>query len=546
MQCKGDLGLRLGLVVPRSVRRRGQYYEFPLGLAYISAVLKASGFNVFCLNLNHVDEPVESAIRNMIIQRDIDVVGTGGLSDDYSKVRGILDCAKRADPDVVTILGGGVISSGPRLVFEAINPAFGVLFEGEATIVELVTALERGIEDFSDIKGLIWRKKSKTVLNSPREPIRDLDSIPFPDYEGFGVDEFLSSQMTNDNHYFFQFDRPRVLPMISSRCCPFDCSFCFHPLGRTYRQRSLENFFEEVEHLIDKFRINMVVVYDELFSMHRQRMMDFCDKMKQYRLRWATQLRVGDHIDEEVLMKMKESGCCVLAYGLESASNRVLKSMGKHISVRQMERTLELTWNHKIGIQGNFIFGDSEESLDTANETLRWWSQHQNYQITLTPIFVYPGTKLYDIALKRKMITDEHSYLTKRYPIVNVTRLSETEYQRLLKRLVALNVENREKYKAQILYHGKIRKDKRKGTIYKLSVRCPHCASVNSYSEFNFDPTRDSESEGCRTACRHCNRRFNIFIPTLSYRLLRLLPPHARDTAASLKKRFISFVERSL
>lgn len=534
--------MKFGLVVPRSVSHVGQYYEFPLGLAYVSSVLKASGFDVICLNLNNVDEPVEVAVRKMIVQQGANVIGTGGLSDDYSKVKGIIDCAKKVDPKVITVLGGGVISSSPELVFEAVNPTFGVLFEGEATVVELASALEGGEEDFSNVRGLIWKKKSEIVRNQPREPVKDLDIIPFPDFEGFGADDFLNSQMTNDNHYFFHFDKPRVLPMISSRCCPFDCSFCFHPLGKTYRQRSLENFFAEVEHLVKRFNINMIMVYDELFSLHKERLLDFCDRIKKYNLKWATQLRAGPHIDDEVLNEMKDAGCCVLAYGLESASDKVLKSMGKHVTIKQIEKTLELTWKHEIGIQGNFIFGDSGETAETATETQGWWKQHQKYQIALTPIYVYRGTKLHDIAVKRGMIKDDRVDLSNRYPVVNLTEMRDAEYSALLKRLVVLNIENLERYKGEIISCRRMNKDKRKGTIYSLEVRCPHCSAINHFTQFNFDPTRDRESEGCRIACRSCNRRFNVFIPTFSYRLLHLLPPYWRNRAASLKRKYLSFL----
>jgi len=93
----------------------------------------------------------------------------------------------------------------------------------------------KGIEanaSISDIDGLIYADVSgKIIRTAQRKAITDLDSLPWPDYEGFDIEKQLEAMLPTDENYLHMHDKPRMLPMISSRSCPFTCSFCFHPLG---------------------------------------------------------------------------------------------------------------------------------------------------------------------------------------------------------------------------------------------------------------------------------------------------------------------------
>jgi len=177
--------LKLLIVAPKVVARAGQYYEFPLGLAYISAALKQAGFIVSCLNLNHYDESPEKLIKRSM--KDVDVVLTGGLSTNYNQIKQVLEVAK---PYTRTVLGGGIISSNPKVVFNDLKPDFGVLFEGEQSVVELAHYLESG-GDIEAINGLVYWKDNKVEFTPRRNPIANIDTIQFADYEGFEASKFL-------------------------------------------------------------------------------------------------------------------------------------------------------------------------------------------------------------------------------------------------------------------------------------------------------------------------------------------------------------------
>ncbi len=423
--------MKILIVMPKFVNKPTDYYIFPLGLMYISAVLKKAGYSVECLNLNEYDAPPAKLIPQEIIDKGIDVVCTGGLSAHYSKVKEILDIAKKAKPEIITIVGGGLISSEPELIMKSSNPTFGVIGEGEGTIVELIYALSTG-DSYSNIKGLIYKEANGWVVTTfPRPPLEDIDSLPYPDYEGFGIEEYLDMRLPNDERDQYFSDNPRQLCVIASRSCPFECTFCYHPLGKQYRQRSLDSVLTEMEHWIKAFHINSFLIMDELFSVNRQRVMEFCKRVKPLDMKWQVQMRV-DNADKEMLDAMHDAGCYCISYGLESGSNTVLKSMKKHITIEQSVKALELTYQANIGVQGNFIFGDTAETLDTAAETFEAWLKLRKHNIYMVPIEVYPGTGLYHRAIEAGIIKDKLEFIANGCYSINVTKMTDEEYLRML------------------------------------------------------------------------------------------------------------------
>jgi len=261
---------------------RGEPYEFSLGMAYVSSYLKKGGFNVFCLNTCHCDDTIEEQLFRYINDKHIDVVCTGGMSLYYAHINAILEASKRVKPDIITVVGGPIVTSDPKLVLENMAIDYGIIGEGEETMADLADALCNN-KDVRNIDGIAYIRNGELFITDSRSPISDLDALPIPDYEGFGYGYLVNlSAPTSHQIYYTILDEVRPAKIISSRSCPFNCTFCYHPLGKKYRQRSLDNVFEEIDYLVNKYDINLLILMDELFSIDRERMYEFAGRIKKY------------------------------------------------------------------------------------------------------------------------------------------------------------------------------------------------------------------------------------------------------------------------
>ncbi|MBI4804268.1 MAG: B12-binding domain-containing radical SAM protein [Desulfovibrio sp.] len=493
--------MRILIVAPRFVAKAGDYYEFPLGLSYVSACLKRKGFDVECLNLNHTDTSPEQTVSRAVRSLDIDLVMSGGLSAHYWAVRQVFDSARLGRKDVLTVAGGGLVSSEPELMLNALGLTAGVIGEGELTSTELVECLSHG-GNLADVPGIVHRDESGTLsLTKVRPSISDLDIAPFPDYDSFGVESYLDIQRPGDNYYLYPFDKPRLLPVISSRSCPYSCTFCYHPLGKKYRRRSLESFFIELDSYRERYGINMLAILDELFPTSSPWLEDFCNRMRERDLLWIAQLRVSG-ITRDALKSMKEAGLFYISYGIESASPTILKSMRKHITVAEVESALSQTQAENIGIQGNLLFGDPAETLKTAKESLDWWERNPHYHLAMNLVIPYPGSVIYQQCLSRGIIHDKLAFIEQGCPPPNMTTMGDAELESVVGRIADLKVAKRMFCEASAKDIGF---DKVKGRhVHELSTTCPRCGAANIYGNFVCE-----QFEVFKLSCRSCNQRFD-------------------------------------
>jgi len=414
------------LIMPRYVSEIGEGYFFSMGIAYISAALKEAGFNVFTMNLNHIRGEVNDLIVNEIKKSNIDVVMTGGLSTQYSIIKNIIDCVHYNMPDVKIIIGGGIITCDPETAMTALeNADIGVIGEGELICIELCNAMEKyGCDDFpaASIAGVIYKDNNFWIQTGLSEEISDLDTLPFPDYDGFDFKHYVSLPsphvlLTNNSHLVY---------IVGSRSCPYQCTFCFNTSGKKYRQRSIDNILQETEMLVKKYDAKTIRFCDELFARNIERIKIIEETAKKHNFKWIASLRVDD-INEEIISVIKNGNNDSITLGLESASNKILKSMKKNITLEQIDRALKLLYNAGITATGNFIFGDIEETVETATETLEYWKKNKEYNISLTFITPYPGSYIYKYALENHVIKDAVQYIKDGCPHVNVSKLSDDE-----------------------------------------------------------------------------------------------------------------------
>lgn len=422
------------LIIPRYLSTDLYGYIIPMGIMYVSSALKKSGVaNVLTVNLNHEDKDYESVLRRIITENHVDMVGCGGISGQFIEIYPLFKAVRNIDPNIKIIVGGGMITADAETAMKAFGDTvdYGVIGEGEISVPALVQSIaEDG--DQSQVDGIIFPSQDgKFVITKRRKEIQDLDSLPLPDYEGFNYDKFLS---TNGEWH----DGKKFSPVaiIGGRSCKYACTFCFHPSGSRYRQRSLDSIFHEIDYLIEHYDINYIALREELFASDVNRVLEFCRRSENYPIVWSIQLRV-DSINREMVEALAKSKCRYVFLGIESADNRILKSMRKRITVEQIENALNLCLEYGLDTRSTIILGDEEETLESTETTINWWLAHKkNWSIDLGFIIAFPGSTLYKHALADGRIPDPVRFLRDGCPIINLSKyLTDRQFRQIQERV---------------------------------------------------------------------------------------------------------------
>ncbi|MFH1358703.1 MAG: radical SAM protein [archaeon] len=516
LQKKEKKDYKILIIVPRYhfTNKRNYLYMFPLGLAYISSVLKKNYYEVDCLNLNHCDGTIKEIIENTLNKKKYDFIGTGNNALGYNNTRIIIDISKNHPSKPKLILGGPIITTNPELYFKDLNIDFAVLGEGEETIIELLESLEKN-KDLSKVNGIAYKDNEKIIITNPRVPLEDLDSMPYPDFEAFGFEEYLDNLRTNLFHNYNPFDNPRTYPILTSRACPFQCTFCYHE-GK-YRVRSMDKVLEELDLMIKKYKINIILVYDDCFSVNRERVIQFCKGIKKiqieisWKLKWSVQLIVND-VDPEMLRIMKDAGCDTVSYGFESYSPTVLKSMKKPITPKQIDFAFNETLKAGLAVHANFIFGDVAETKETAKQTLDYWKKKGKGHIFLDFIQPYPGSEIYKHCLKKGLIKNEINFVKNfsQSKVLNMTNnMSDKDFKKLADEVVGATGN----YCKIIKPLSVVKKGYQ---TYDVKVKCPFCKEKINYKNCSIE---NPLSYSFNLVCRNCHMRFFVanFLRRLAY-----------------------------
>ncbi|MBF0382187.1 MAG: B12-binding domain-containing radical SAM protein [Magnetococcales bacterium] len=490
--------MKILLILPRftSVLKS---YDMPLGILYISAALKQAGKSVYNFNLNHHEGLIENLVKQAIDQIDPDICACGGISVHTQTIKKIFTAARKAKPSIINIAGGGMVSADPEMAAELIDFDIGVIGEGEKAIVEIVDALTDNTP-IENVPGLVIKQDGKPAkLTSDRDINHDISSLAWPDFAGFQEERLLELQIPQGNYVFNIYNNPRAIPIISSRSCPLSCTFCYHPNGKVYRERDLDDFFAELDHLIATYDVNIVMVLDELLSIKKKRLETFCQRIKPYKIKWLCQLHEKS-IDKELLELLKESGCAFISLGIESMSLPILKSMKKLTTPQKLDDTIKLIYDSNIGLQGNFLNGDPAETLETIAETFDYWVHHPQYVINYIKIQALPGSEIYKNAIQNGKIADPKKAFLDPLPNINLTALPDDIFYPIYNRI--------DFYSGTLLYVGRVesftvdeKPHKVLGHGFTCQWRCPRCDNSNIYE--NLFPV----SWMLRLTCRHCMAR---------------------------------------
>jgi len=268
--------------------------------------------------------------------------------------------------------------------------------EGEITFPAILWAIKNH-RPLSAVEGIWYRDKGQVRRTTHRPLISNLDAVvPFPAWDLLPMDVYLKNPVVGIG---------RDIDFISSRGCPYPCTFCFHAFGRRYRAHSVDYIMAAVRHLKKTYDIDFISFQDDEFMADRRRFLHFCEALRKSRLeiKWSCTGRVN-LVTRELLRTAKEAGCASVSYGIESGSQRMLDQMKKRVTVEQAKRAIRL--NREVGIRcpTSFIVGMPGETPDTIQETIDFC---KDVNIPLRGVMFatpYPGTPIFEEAVARGII----------------------------------------------------------------------------------------------------------------------------------------------
>lgn len=371
--------------------RRAAGTYFPLGLGYVAAYAKAAGYGVLFLDPNVQDLTPEQIARTVQQEQPL-AVGISFMTPQFHAAKALCEAIKKLSPPTPIALGGAHPSVMPERTLREIPDAdFAVIGEGELTVAELLDALSARSRRFARIAGLAWRNAQGVVLNAPRAPIRDLDSLPFPDRS-------LIDQSLYRAQSFLSYS-PRTATIYTSRGCPGRCVFCCsgHRLRTAVRERSLQNAMQEIDQLREKYDIEYLLIKDDTFTLKRSRIEAFCKAFRQRHpdLKWHCMGRANT-VDPDVLSTMRSSGLHDIFFGIESGNDDILKTAQKGITTSQARAAVQACDRLGIRTYGAFILGLPGETAQTAEQTIRFACSLPLTAAGFSVLIPYPGTKAFE------------------------------------------------------------------------------------------------------------------------------------------------------
>lgn len=365
----------------------------PLFLAYTAAVLEKNNLDVELIDcrpdyisLNQLSEKITKDIGLVVIQ-----TSTPSINLDLETARILKE---KNDQIKIALVGPHPTALDIQILNEHSYIDLVLRGEYDYTVRDIALALENN-RDFREIKGITYRNKDEVIRNKDREYIKDLDELPFP------ARHFLPT----DKYFEPLFVGKPTLRLITSRGCPFRCTFCMWPqlmYGRFFRAREPNKVVDEIEYLKQKYKIKEYYFDDDTFTINPERVTKICDEIirRKINLPFDCLGRV-DTVSLNLLRKMAEAGCRIIRYGVESANPEILKNINKQITVDQIKFAFQETRKAGIKTHATIMFGLPGETKETIKETI-------NFVLELNPDYAqfpvavpYPGTEFYNLVKKR-------------------------------------------------------------------------------------------------------------------------------------------------
>ncbi len=368
--------------------------QIPLGIYYVAAYLRENGFEIMLSDAEAENLQVEDILKQ-IHDFNPRYVGISSTTVAFHRALETANGVKDLYPDKIIILGGPHITSNVEHAMSFNVFDYGVIREGEITMVKLLETLISEAP-LDNINGIAYRSKSDELKVAPaREYIHNLDTLPFPAYD-------LIRNIDNYAPPPCNYKTLPVINIITSRGCPYQCTFCDkNSFGNGYRQRSPENMVKEIKYLRDTFSVREIAFVDDTFLLNKERIYRLFELLDRENIKFHwTCMSFINNIDIELLKYIKDKGCWHISFGIESGDREILKTIRKNITLEKCERVISWCRQLKIKTKGFFILGHPGETRETIERTIDFASKLKLDDIVVTINTPIPGTQQYAEATK--------------------------------------------------------------------------------------------------------------------------------------------------
>jgi magnesium-protoporphyrin IX monomethyl ester (oxidative) cyclase len=417
--------MRVLLVNPRQTFYPGSDLpagNLPLGLLYLAAVLETAGHEVSILDefmsssssIWKSNEKTIIGMPNWKIKEELrktnpHVVGVSNpFTSQVENAISICNIVKAANPQILTVVGGPHVSAVPlQFLEEAKNADIAVVGEGEQTLLDIVTSLERQ-QAISTVLGIAYRRGAEVLRTPPRPLLQNLDELPFPAYHLVDMEQYLKPRGIGYRSF-----KDRSISMITSRGCPFNCCFCSVHLhmGKPFRAHSAAYVVKHVEYVVKKYRVKTIFFEDDNLTLDTDRFEAICDKIiaQGIKVNWETPDGVrADCLTPQLLRKMKQSGCTSLFFGIESGDQKVLDNViGKSLDLKKVIDVAKTCEELELKTGAFYIIGFPGEKKENMLKTVEFALRLRvDYNVGMHLFVATPsiGTRLFEECRKEGYI----------------------------------------------------------------------------------------------------------------------------------------------
>ena len=366
----------------------------PLGLMYVASYVRQTrGDEVKIFDIRFYKDPLKE-IQCIVSEMSPDIIGISALTLEAPAMYQIARFVKTIS-DAPVIVGGPHATSAPEKVLENKDIDIVIIGEGEITFKELLTSLDKG-QGIDNINGIGYRKGNDIMLTPQREYVDNLDQLPFPAWDLIELNQYAGMKSMSTIIFRSSF-RPYMV-MLTSRGCPFRCTYCHNIFGKKFRARSVANVLEEMAMLIEQYQISDFEIIDDISNFDRERikliLLGILEKGWKIRFSFPNGVRT-DMLDEEVVRLMRKAGAAEMSIAVETASPRLQKMIKKNLNLEKVRHMINFAADQGIFLRGFFMMGFPTETEEEIQATIDFACSSRLHTALFFVVNMFKGTEIY-------------------------------------------------------------------------------------------------------------------------------------------------------